>query len=65
MSSRSHDGEGTGETERHPTAGPDPAAYEGYESREADGRVRVYEQGREGAGAWLDSTLVLSRASMR
>jgi hypothetical protein len=51
--------------ERYPTVGPEAAAYEGYESRETDGCVRVYESGREEAGAWLASTVVLSRASMR
>ncbi|WP_276258672.1 hypothetical protein [Haloglomus litoreum] len=65
MSSRSHDGERDGEMERYPAVGPEAAAYEGYESREVDGCVRVYESGREEAGAWLASTLVLSRRSMR
>ncbi|MFB6205249.1 MAG: hypothetical protein ABEJ05_01800 [Haloglomus sp.] len=62
MSSSSQDSE----RERYPTVGPEAAAYEGYGDREdADGRIRVYETDHEAAGAWLASTVVLSRPSMR
>lgn len=66
MSSSSQDGESEGEGDRYPTVGPGAAAYGAYESREDDGGfVRVYEQGEEESGAWLASTLVLSRTSMQ
>ncbi|WP_254832158.1 hypothetical protein [Haloglomus salinum] len=63
MSSSSRDGEG--EMERYPTVGPGAAAYEGYESRESDDGIRIYESGREESGAWLASTVAISRPSLR
>jgi hypothetical protein len=65
MSSSSRDGEGAGEMERYPTVGPGAAAYEGYESREHEGEVRIYESGREESGAGLASTVAISRSSLR
>lgn len=64
MSSSSHDSEAEGD--RYPTVGPGAAAYEEFESREDDqGYVRVYEREAEESGAWLASTLALSRTSTR